>query len=137
GASGGGRGGDGAGEPPLEGGRVEPFRVQVVEDADGGEQAGAHELLLAGAYAGHDEQPGAEGQRLAHGVVPAHRDDGRGAAHEGLGVLDVGADGEVGAVGGDLGDAADVVGGHLRAGDEDAVVAGRHGAADEGLGEVG
>ncbi len=40
-------------------------------------------------------------------------------------------------MGGDLGDPADVVGGHLRTGDEDAVVAGRHGGADEGLGEVG
>ena len=51
-------GGDGPREPRLQGGRVEPVGGQVVEDADGGEQAGAHQLLLAGAHARDDEQPG-------------------------------------------------------------------------------
>ena len=115
-----------------------------VHGLGGGERGGTAGLLGAAGGARDHQGRGVRGQDLGGGVVAAHADGGRGVGEQGRQVADGAADldaraGDAGGaddrggarVGRDgVADAGLVVGGHLRAGDDDVAVAGR----DLGLG---
>src|SRR6056297_3718661 len=72
----------GPGEPVADCRGAEPVRVQHVEQAERGKSFGTHELLLPRVNAWHHERGPSQPQRLADGVVAAHRDHARGPSKE-------------------------------------------------------
>lgn len=133
--AGGARGHRGGGQPGAEllGGDV--VGVDGVDETEVVQSPRAHELLLPGPDARHDEGGHLLREDLADRVVAAHGHDGLGAADEVEGVGDEVAHEQVVALGGDRGEPAAQRGLHVGAGDDDAGVP--VGVAGPGEGEGG